>query len=131
MLPIQLQAPPPRDPSQAGVLLSTGRSGVIRLLVASVVVVPAFLILLAVNFGAVTGLGLGLAMGIGGVVELFAVGLFVQQGRAKALCRTGVATLGRVRRIDLAGGQGYLFMQVEFQDQSGQVRLGRATTLAK
>ena len=53
-----------------------------------------------------------------------------------ALYRTGLATLGRVRRLQVAGdGQketaADVIVHVEFKDEAGQVLPGRLITVAK
>jgi hypothetical protein len=134
MLPLELQAPPPRDPHAARALLSKNRSLVRALAASALVLPPVVLGLMHLKYGELDGLAYGLALGLGALVALFALAMIVQARRALALFVDGAAVEGVVRSVDAPpdrSGNAYIMMQIEYCDAAGKTRVGRCMTIGR
>ena len=134
MLPVELQAPPPRDPDAAGALFAKNRALLRGLCTGAVVVAALFLLGYALWFGSVDPFSAGLAIGLEALIALFAVAMRVQLARAQRLYRDGIATVGRVRSVQTSAdgeGNAYISVHVEFVDAAGATRAGQVTTIGR
>lgn len=132
MLTAELQASPPRDTRAAAPLLTKGGNKIRGMLVGGAVLPVLVVLLLWLRYGSIDSLGIGLAIGIGALVELVALALLAQRNRAVRLFRDGIATIGKVCRMETPSdprGAAYIIAHIEFQDKAGTVRVGQITTL--
>ena len=134
MLPSELQSPPPRELGAAAPLLAKNRSTIRGMIVGTFLLPPAVVLLMWLKFRTVDGLSVGLALGIGALVGLFAFALSVQKKRAERLFREGTAAVGKVKSLETPGdrqGNAYIIAHIEFQDAGGKVRLGQVTSVGR
>jgi hypothetical protein len=136
MVPLELQAAPPRDLSSAGALLSK-KAPKLRDQIIGFVLIPLGFVLFAwIKYGIGSPGDLTLAaclgLGIDAFIGLFALAFSVQRKRAALLFRDGIATTGIVRQIQTPGdgsSAAYGLLQIEYQDAAGRTHIGRFTTM--
>src|SRR5262245_17620176 len=104
MLPPELETPPPRDLRAASQLFAKNLKRARSLPIGARLITPAVLGLFALRSSMrgrppVDGLSIGLSVGIGALVALMALAMWVQLKRGQTMYRDGIATLGRVREV--------------------------------
>jgi hypothetical protein len=132
VLPPELQTAPPRRLPAAGPLFNRNRGKVRTFLIGADLAFPLVLGLFWLRFGEVGIFAISAAAGLSALSALFAFAFHVQTKRGEQLFREGVATLGRVRRMQAPadrGGNAYALLQVEFEDAGGRTRVGQFTTV--